>query len=48
MAQTKAGALVKQIEVDDGMGNTRISSDPNECGGWPSHLRVRMMPGDKW
>lgn len=40
--------FVKQIEVDDGMGKTRVSKDPNECGGWTKEIRVRMFPGEKW
>jgi protein gp37 len=27
---------------------TRVSSDPDECGGWSAELRVRMMPGAGW
>jgi protein gp37 len=49
--------FVKQISVDVGIGGglpyhrkwlTRVSKDPNECGGWPRELRVRMYPGERW
>jgi protein gp37 len=39
--------FVKSIEVSE-HNRTRVSKDPNECGGWPKGLRVRMYPGDKW